>query len=152
VIHLEIGEPDFPTPAPVIEAAATRDRGRAISYTRRRSGCLAFAPRSPHTTPRHYGVDVDPDRVIVTAGSSAALLLVMALIVNRTSASFLAIPAIRARAISCACSKARPLAFRSGRHRTISSRQSSSIALDAGHARRIDIASPSQSDGYDNRA
>ena len=40
----------------------------------------------------HYGVDVAPERVIVTAGSSAALLLVLALIVNRDDRILLADP------------------------------------------------------------
>jgi len=46
VIHLEVGEPDFETPAPVLEAiaAATRDRGPA---TRQRQGCLLCARRLP---------------------------------------------------------------------------------------------------------
>ena len=39
-----------------------------------------------------YGVDVAPERVIVTAGSSAALLLVMALLVNRDDRILLADP------------------------------------------------------------
>ncbi|MGH7061004.1 MAG: aminotransferase class I/II-fold pyridoxal phosphate-dependent enzyme, partial [Stellaceae bacterium] len=40
----------------------------------------------------HYGVEIAPERVVVTAGSSAALLLVLALIVNRDERILLADP------------------------------------------------------------
>src|SRR5512142_1149466 len=78
VVHMEIGEPDFPTPAPVLEAAkAALDKGD-IYYT----SALGIPPLR-EAIARHYGdkygVDVGPERIVVTAGSSAALLLVMAL-------------------------------------------------------------------------
>ena len=82
VVHMEIGEPDFPTPQPVLDAArAALDDGR-IYYT----SALGL-PELRAAIARHYGerhgVDVAPERVVVTAGSSAALLLVTALLVNR---------------------------------------------------------------------
>ncbi len=40
----------------------------------------------------HYGVDVSPERIVVTAGSSAALLLVLALLVNRDDRILMADP------------------------------------------------------------
>ncbi len=82
VIHMEIGEPDFPTPAPVIAAAkAFLDQG-GVYYT----SALGI-PALRAGIARHYqrmcGVEVDPARIIVTAGGSAALMLVNALIVGR---------------------------------------------------------------------
>jgi aspartate/methionine/tyrosine aminotransferase len=91
VIHLEIGEPDFPTPAPVIEAAQRAIAAGDIYYTSALGLPGLRAAIAAHYA-AHYGVDVDPDRVIVTAGSSAALLLVMALIVNRDERILLADP------------------------------------------------------------
>jgi hypothetical protein len=91
VVHMEIGEPDFPTPDPVLDAARRRWR-TAASTTRPRSGCPRCAPRSRAHYGDHYGVDVSPERVIVTAGSSAALLLVTALLVNRDEQILMADP------------------------------------------------------------
>src|SRR5690349_3026959 len=65
VIHLEIGEPDFPTPEPVLAAAASALRDGGIYYT----SALGL-PALREAIARHYrdayGVDVDADRIIVT--------------------------------------------------------------------------------------
>jgi aspartate/methionine/tyrosine aminotransferase len=91
VIHMEIGEPDFPTPEPVLAAARRALDGGAIYYT----SALGI-PELREAIARHYaerfGVAVDPARVVVTAGSSAALLLVIALIVDRGDQILLADP------------------------------------------------------------
>ena len=82
VIHMEIGEPDFPSPQPVIDAAQALLSSGQIYYT----SALGIRPLreaiSGHYQ-RFYGLDVAPERIIVTAGGSAALLLTCALIVNR---------------------------------------------------------------------
>jgi aspartate/methionine/tyrosine aminotransferase len=79
---MEIGEPDFPTPGPVLDAArAALDHG-GIYYTSA-LGLLELRNAIARHYRDHYGVDVSPERVIVTASSSAALLLVTALVVNR---------------------------------------------------------------------
>ncbi len=91
VVHMEIGEPDFPTPAPVIEAARRAIAAGDVYYTSalglpelRRAIAAHYAD--------HYGVTVAPERIVVTAGSSAALLLVMALVVDRDERILLADP------------------------------------------------------------
>ncbi|MEO8303338.1 MAG: pyridoxal phosphate-dependent aminotransferase [Betaproteobacteria bacterium] len=82
VVHMEIGEPDFPTPAPVIAAAQRAIASGDVYYT----SALGI-PELRQAIARHYsdhlGVSISADRVIVTAGSSAALVLVMALLVDR---------------------------------------------------------------------
>ena len=91
VIHMEIGEPDFPTPEPVLAAARTALAGGGIYYT----SALGI-PALREAIARHYhdryGVSVAPERIVVTAGSSAALLLTLALLVNRDDAILLADP------------------------------------------------------------
>ena len=91
VVHMEIGEPDFPTPAPVIAAAQRAIAAGDLYYTSalglpelRRAIAAHYAD--------HYGVAVAPERIVVTAGSSAALLLVMALLVDRDQQILLADP------------------------------------------------------------
>lgn len=82
VIHMEIGEPDFPTPQPVVDAAqAFLSRGQ-IYYTSALGIRLLREAISGHYK-RVHGLDVAPERIIVTAGGSAALLLTCALLVNR---------------------------------------------------------------------
>jgi aspartate/methionine/tyrosine aminotransferase len=82
VVHMEIGEPDFPTPAPVLAAARHALEDGGIYYTSA-LGLPELRQAIAGHYASHYGVTVAPERVIVTAGSSAALLLVMALIVDR---------------------------------------------------------------------
>ncbi len=91
VVHLEIGEPDFPTPAPVCEAA-TRALARGDIYYTSALGITPLREAIARHYRDHLGADVDPARVIVTAGSSAALLLVLALIVDRDSEIVMADP------------------------------------------------------------
>jgi aspartate/methionine/tyrosine aminotransferase len=82
VIHLEIGEPDFPSPPPVLARAQTFLAEGAVRYT----SALGIAPLreaiSAHYR-RFYGLEVPPERILVTAGGSAALLLACALLVDR---------------------------------------------------------------------
>jgi aspartate/methionine/tyrosine aminotransferase len=88
---MEIGEPDFPTPQPVLDAAQRAIAGGNLYYTSALGLPELRAAIARHYA-EHYGVDVAPERVIVTAGSSAALLLVMALIVDRDDEILLADP------------------------------------------------------------
>ena len=91
VIHMEIGEPDFPTPQPVLDAAQRAIASGNVYYTSA-LGLPELRRAIARHYANHYGVDVDPERVIVTAGSSAALLLVMALILDRDERILLADP------------------------------------------------------------
>jgi aspartate/methionine/tyrosine aminotransferase len=91
VVHMEIGEPDFPTPPQVLAAAERALAGGGIYYT----SALGL-PELRAAIARHYaerfGVAIAPERVIVTAGSSAGLLLVMALLVDRDEQILLSDP------------------------------------------------------------
>ena len=91
IVHMEIGEPDFPTPAPVIAAAQRAIAEGGVYYTSALGLPELRAAIAAHYA-SHYGVAIGPERVIVTAGSSAALLLVMALLVNRDDRILLADP------------------------------------------------------------
>jgi aspartate/methionine/tyrosine aminotransferase len=92
VVHMEIGEPDFPTPAPVITAAQRAIADGGIFYTSA-LGVQALREAIARHYSDHYGVAIAPERVIVTAGSSAALLLVLALLVDRDDRILLPDPA-----------------------------------------------------------
>ncbi|WP_075879519.1 aminotransferase class I/II-fold pyridoxal phosphate-dependent enzyme [Vreelandella massiliensis] len=81
VIHLEVGEPDFPTPEPVIAAGQ-----EALAQGRTRYTPAAGLPALREAIARHYaehfGAAVDPSRIIVTPGASGALLLASQLLVE----------------------------------------------------------------------
>ncbi len=71
ILHLEIGQPSAPAPEPV-RAAALRvlETGR-VAYTEA-LGIKPLRARIAQAYGEHYGIDVDPERVAVTAGSSSA--------------------------------------------------------------------------------
>lgn len=91
IIHMEIGEPDFPTPEPVLEAAVRALREAPMHYT----PALGL-PALRRAIARHYGeryrVELAPERVIVTAGSSGALLLAMGMLLDPGKQLLLADP------------------------------------------------------------
>jgi aspartate/methionine/tyrosine aminotransferase len=77
VIHMEVGEPDFPTPEPVIAAARRALEDQALGYTPA-AGLPELRGAIAGWYGRRYGLDLDPRRVIVTPGGSGALQLVLA--------------------------------------------------------------------------
>jgi aspartate/methionine/tyrosine aminotransferase len=81
VIHLEIGEPDFPPPPAVLAACSEALRAGETRYTDSRGlADLREAIALEHSG--RSGVDVDPQRVIVTSGTSPAMLLVFSLLLE----------------------------------------------------------------------
>ncbi len=83
MIHLEFGEPDFETPPVIREAAekALKD-GRDALRRHARASCRCARP-SPSTTATRYGVTVSPDQILVTAGTSPAMLLLFGALLER---------------------------------------------------------------------
>ena len=81
IIHMEIGEPDFVTPQPVIDAGIRALQEGYTHYTPA-AGLWALRERIAGFYKQRYGVDIEPQRVIVTPGASAALQLIMAEVVN----------------------------------------------------------------------
>ena len=81
IIHMEIGEPDFISPGPVIEAGHEALRAGAMHYTPA-SGLPRLREAISGFYSDRYGVQVDAGRIIVTPGASAALQLVMAVLVD----------------------------------------------------------------------
>jgi len=81
IIHLSIGEPDFTAPPPVTRAAAEALASGRLQYTQA-TGIAALREAIAADYERTFGVKVDPVRVIVTAGASAALLLAFGSLVD----------------------------------------------------------------------
>ena len=78
VVHMEIGEPDFGAPAPVIEAGVRALREGRIAYTAT-LGLPALREAIAAHYQERFGVSVPASRVAVTAGASGGLLTVAAL-------------------------------------------------------------------------
>ncbi len=91
IIHMEVGEPDFETPKPIIEAGKRAlDEGHTHYTPAVGIPELRAAIGSDYR--RRYGVQLDPSRVLVTPGSSGALQLVMSILVNPGEAVMMADP------------------------------------------------------------
>src|SRR5438128_2432233 len=77
VISLGIGEPDFVTPQPIVEAGVASLKAGHTSYTSN-SGILELRQLLSNQLNRLYGVEYDPaDELLVTVGVSEALLLAL---------------------------------------------------------------------------
>ncbi len=77
IIHLEVGEPDFDTPPNIIEAGIAALRAGKTHYTAS-TGIPELRRAIADHYNRTYGVDVDPKDVVITSGSSPAIFLVLA--------------------------------------------------------------------------
>ena len=81
IIHMEIGEPDFPTPEPVLRAGIRALEKGDLFYTPT-PGLPELRRAIAGWYRSRYGVEVPASRVIVTTGSSAALMLACAVLVD----------------------------------------------------------------------
>lgn len=75
IIHLEVGEPDFPTASHICEAACAAIGRGSTKYTHSQ-GLLSLRETIVESYHRKFGVDLSPDQVIVTSGTSPGLLIV----------------------------------------------------------------------------
>lgn len=81
VIHLEIGEPDFNTAEPIIQAGQAALASGQTRYTAAR-GLPALREAIAGFYASRYGLDISPERIMITPGGSGALLLTSALLVD----------------------------------------------------------------------
>ncbi|WP_165665035.1 pyridoxal phosphate-dependent aminotransferase [Metapseudomonas otitidis] len=81
VIHLEIGEPDFTTAAPIVEAGQAALAAGHTRYTAAR-GLPELRRAIAGFYGQRYGLDIDPERILITPGGSGALLLASSLLVD----------------------------------------------------------------------
>jgi aspartate/methionine/tyrosine aminotransferase len=81
VIHMEVGEPDFPTPPAVIDAAQRAIADGFVRYTPS-LGIPELREAISHFYQHRYGLNVPASRIVVTAGASGALMLALACLVT----------------------------------------------------------------------
>ncbi|MBB4137618.1 aminotransferase class I/II-fold pyridoxal phosphate-dependent enzyme [Gordonia humi] len=81
VVKLNIGEPDFGAPPAFLRAVREVSDGRALAYTGA-LGLTELREAIARFTDEQFGAPVDPRRVVVTTGASAALLLSCAALID----------------------------------------------------------------------
>jgi len=81
VIHMEVGEPDFVTAEPIINAGKIALDAGHTGYTPA-TGIPELRRAIAEHYQEHFGVSIDPGRIIVTPGASGALQLIMSVLVN----------------------------------------------------------------------
>jgi aspartate/methionine/tyrosine aminotransferase len=91
IVHLEVGEPDFPPPAAVVEATRAALAAGDTHYTDSR-GLRPLRVAIARDVGRRAGRELDPERVLVTGGTSPALLLAFAWLLDPGDEVVLATP------------------------------------------------------------
>ncbi len=91
IIHLEVGEPDFDTPQPIVDAGINTLKQGKIHYTPS-LGSMALREEVATYYQRQYDVDVPAAQVVITPGASGALLLIIGALIDSGDAVMLADP------------------------------------------------------------
>jgi aspartate/methionine/tyrosine aminotransferase len=81
IVNLVIGEPDFPTPLPIVREGIAALQSGQVRYTPS-LGTPALREAIAGWYRTRYGVQVPPARIAVTSGSSGALLLTMGVLIS----------------------------------------------------------------------
>jgi aspartate/methionine/tyrosine aminotransferase len=82
VIHLEVGEPDFPTPKVITEAAIDALQNNKTRYTHA-LGLLELRQAICDFYFQEYRVKITPEQILVSTGTSPALLFAMLAILDK---------------------------------------------------------------------
>jgi (5-formylfuran-3-yl)methyl phosphate transaminase len=81
VIHLEVGEPDFDTPPVIVDAAIGAMRDGETHYTHS-LGLLELREAIAAWYHTQYRLSISPEHIIVASGSSPAILLALAALLD----------------------------------------------------------------------
>lgn len=82
IIHMEVGEPDFATPEPVKEAALRAIKQDDTHYTHS-LGKMALREEIASNYWKKYKVEISPDQIIVTSGTSPGMLMVFSALLEK---------------------------------------------------------------------
>ncbi len=81
IIHLSVGEPDFPTPKAIKESAIKAMTADKTHYTHS-LGVFALRQTICDYYRKRYQVKINPNQILVTSGTSPALMLACAALLN----------------------------------------------------------------------
>lgn len=91
IIHMEVGEPDFSTPEPIILAGHQALADGRTHYTSA-MGLPELRQAIASHYKRRFALDIDPGRILVTPGASGALQLLLSVLINPGDGVLLADP------------------------------------------------------------
>ncbi len=91
IIHMEIGEPDFETPQPIIDAGIQSLSDGHTHYTPA-LGLYELRKAISNFYKQAYNADVAPERIVVTPGASGALQLAVSVLINPGESMLMADP------------------------------------------------------------
>ncbi len=92
IVHMEVGEPDFSSAQPIIDAGKKALDAGLTKYTAA-SGLLQLREKLSSYYKVKYSVDVNPERILVTPGASGGLSLLANLLVRAGDGVLLSDPA-----------------------------------------------------------
>jgi aspartate/methionine/tyrosine aminotransferase len=111
VLHLEIGEPDFPTPPHVVEAAQRAIADGVVKYTVSR-GLPTLRELIAAKLHDRNGVDADADRVVVSAGGTPAIFEALLVLLHPGDGILVPDPGWPVFALAASLQQARVLRYR----------------------------------------
>ncbi len=91
IVHLEVGEPDFDTPDCIKEAGIRAMRDGQTHYTHS-LGLIELREAICEHYLATYGVTVSPDRVIVTSGTSPAMMVLFSALLENQGEAIISDP------------------------------------------------------------
>ncbi len=113
IVHMEIGEPDFPTAAPIVAAGQQALADGRTGYLPA-AGLPALREAIAGHYAQHYGLDIDPARIMVTPGASGALWVALGLLTDPGRSVLLPDPGYPCNRNFVEMLDARPVAVRVG--------------------------------------
>lgn len=146
VIHLEVGEPDFETPAPVLEAIAEATGEHGTGYTPA-AGLPALRQAIADDYRERFAATVSPAQIVVTPGASGALQLALAALINPGDGVLLCDPCYpcNRQFVNLVGGKPQPLVLKADNHFTLTA--SELLAAWQPDTRLAMVASPDNPTG-----
>ncbi|MDH5395419.1 MAG: pyridoxal phosphate-dependent aminotransferase [Gammaproteobacteria bacterium] len=81
IVHMEVGEPDFPTPQPIVNAGMEAIRQGDVHYTSA-VGLPELRQAIADFYQSRYQVSVTANRIVITPGASGALMLALGVVMK----------------------------------------------------------------------
>ena len=146
IVHMEVGEPDFPTPPLIAAAAVDAINGGKTLYTQALGLPELRAAISDFYRDR-YGVTVPAARIVVTNGASGALNLAFACLADPGSEWLLADPGYPCNRHILRTYEGRPVALPVGPETNFQPTPRQVAAAWGGHTAGLLVASPANPTG-----
>jgi aspartate/methionine/tyrosine aminotransferase len=146
MIYLNIGEPDF-TAAPLVVEAATRCMAEGRTQYTHATGLAGLREDIARWYAQRFGLNIAAERIIITAGASAALQLITAALVDQGDEVLLPDPSYACNRHFVAAAGGRAVLLPSGPEQRYQLDANAVRSAWGGHTRGVLLASPSNPTG-----